>query len=264
MAIQIDGTTPRVFEGGMTGRQMAEAFVNVRLSGASEVARALEMMAIRAGQNADKLLYKAAEQASRHIRDGYKRKINNVTDNLSKSVQTRPPKKKYSGVGVAITGPVVTGTAGASERSGSGNHAWLLEFGTGRRRPGTQGRRTYLNVHQSINRRMSKIGGGNMTFNNSQFERMGKGHYFLMGSKDQPTRQAKSGSGYPHDFGSDSPGEMHPITLQPGETYGAMPAQHLMEKTISENSGAVLSSLINTLNGYMQTITSGGNPLGGR
>lgn len=237
MAVQIDSTTPRII-GGQTARQIAQGFVNVRIEGTQELVERLELMAIRANQDGTKILMEVAKRASEPIRLGYKKRINNVTDNLSKSVRTAPPKarSKYRGVGVAITGPQVTGPVGADPEQGSGNHSWLLEFGSGPRRPGTQGRRTYINVHQMINRRMSIVGSGNRNFNNLQFERMSKGYYFLMGSRDERTRQAKKGSGYPHDFGSDRPGEMHPITLQPGETIAPMPAKHPMERTIEATS----------------------------
>jgi glucosamine 6-phosphate synthetase-like amidotransferase/phosphosugar isomerase protein len=36
---------------------------------------------------------------------------------------------------------------------------------------------------------------------------------------------------------------MHPVTLHPGETYGRMPASHAMQKTISEQQGAVFNTL---------------------
>jgi hypothetical protein len=126
----------------------------------------------------------------------------------------------------------------------------LVEFGTGARKPGTQGRRTYVNVHQMINGKMNRAG----TFNNEQFASMGRGYYFLMGSKKERTRQAKMGVGYPHDFGSDAPGEMHPVALKPGETIRFMPAQSLMQKTISENSSAVLASLIANMKTYIEEL----------
>lgn len=250
MAVQIDATQPRTFAGGMTGKQMVEAFVNVQTAGAREVAKKLELMAIRAGKDPRGLLKKAVTLASKPIRDGYKKKVRNVTGNLGKSIVTREPKKKYDGVTMAVTGPRVTGPVGADPELGSGNHAWLVEFGTGRRKPGSQSRRAYVNVHQMINFRMQRAG----TFNNSQFEKMGKGYYFLMGSKNERTRQAKMGSGYPHDFMSDAPGEMHPYTLQPGETYAPMPAQHPMERTIAENSSQVLNTLINTMQKYIEEL----------
>lgn len=260
MAIQLDATQPRTFDGGMTANQIVEGFINVRFSGANEVAQQLELMAVRAGVNANKLLYEAAKAASKPIRDGYKRKIRDATGNLRKSVTTRPPQRKYDGVGVAITGPVVTGPVGASPDKGSGNHAWLVEFGTGRRKPGSRGRRVYLNVHQAINGRfgrMTNLG----VFNNKQYERMGRGYYFLMGSKNEPTRQARRGSGYPHDFVPDGDGGTRPYFLESGETLAPMPAQHPMEKTISESSGVVMNTLINSMQGYMRTIMGGGNPL---
>lgn len=248
MAVQIDATMPRSFSGGMTANEIVEGFVSLRTSGAREIAQRLEQMAIRAGQDPQKLMAKAVVQASKFIVKGYRAKVRNVTGNLGKSVTTRV--RKYDGATVAVTGPRVTGPVGADPELGSGNHAWLVEFGTGRRKPGTQGRRTYINVHQAINFRMTRAG----TFNNEQFERMGKGYYFLMGSKNERTRQAKMGSGYPHDFGSDSPGEMHPVTRKPGEYLAAMPAQHPMEKTIAENSSQVLSTLISSMQNFINTL----------
>ena len=248
MAIQLDATMPRTFDGGMTGKQIVEGFVGLRTAGAREIAQRLEEMARRAGQDPQRLMEKAVRAASRPIITGYKNKVRNVTGNLGKSMTTRV--RKYDGAAVAITGPRVTGPVGADPDLGSGNHAWLVEFGTGRRKPGTQGRRTYVNVHQQINFRMTRAG----TFNNTQFERMGKGYYFLMGSKNERTRQAKQGTGYPHDFGSDAPGDLHPIALKPGESIAPMPAQHPMERTISETSNEVLNTLINTMQGFLDTL----------
>lgn len=248
MAIQLDATQPRSFDGWMTGKQIVEGFVNLKTGGAQEIARRLEEMARRAGQDPAGLMEKAVRAASQPIIKGYRNKVRNVTGNLGKSMATRV--RKYDGGVVAIVGPRVTGPVGADPEMGSGNHAWLVEFGTGARKPGTQGRRTYINVHQQINFKMTRAG----TFNNKQFERMGRGHYFLMGSKNERTRQARMGSGYPHDFGSDSPGEMHPILLRPGETLDPMPAQHPMERTISESSGEVLNTLINKMSGFLETL----------
>lgn len=250
MAVQIDATIPRTFDGGMTAKQMVEGFVTVQTAGAREVAKRLELMAIRAGKDPGGLLKKAVTIASAPIREGYKKKIRNATGNLAKSVVTKPSKKKYDGVQIAVTGPQVTGPVGADPEKGSGNHAWLVEFGTGPRKPGSQSRRAYVNVPQAINFRMTKVG----TFNNSQFERMGRGYYFLMGSKNEPTRQAKMGSGYPHDFMVNASGEMHPFALQANETYGPMPAQHPMERTIAENSGQVLNTLINTMQRFIDEL----------
>jgi hypothetical protein len=247
MAVLIDATQPRDF-GGQSAKQIVEGFVSIQTAGAREVAKELELMALRAMKDPGQLKAKAAKKASEIISKGYKAKINNVTDNLGKSVTTRI--RQYEGATVAITGPRVTGPVGADPDMGSGNHAWLVEFGTGARKPGTQGRRTYVNVHQMINGKMNRAG----TFNNEQFASMGRGYYFLMGSKKERTRQAKMGVGYPHDFGSDAPGEMHPVALKPGETIRPMPAQNLMQKTISENSSAVLASLIANMKTYIEEL----------
>jgi hypothetical protein len=78
--------------------------------------------------------------------------------------------------------------------------------------------------------------------NDQQFANMSRGYYFLMGSRDEETRQARQGIGYPHDFGY-SNGKQHPITLHPGDTYAPMPASHAMERSIAETKDAVLNTL---------------------
>lgn len=248
MAVLIDATQPRDF-GGQSARQIVEGFVSIQTAGAREVAKELELMALRAMKDPGQLKAKAAKKASEIIRKGYKAKINNVTDNLGKSITTRI--RQYEGATVAITGPRVTGPVGADPDMGSGNHAWLVEFGTGARKPGTQGRRTYVNVHQMINGKMKRAG----TFNNEQFASMGRGYYFLMGSKKERTRQAKAGSGGDHDFWTPKDGRsQRPVTLHPGETYRRMPESHPMQKTISENSSAVLASLIANMKNYIEEL----------
>ena len=244
MAVQIDATQPRDI-GGQTAREILQGVVNVRTAGAREVAARLEEIARAAGRDATPLLNRACSRASRRLREAYKGNINKVTDNLYKSVRTQGPQKNYPGVGMAITGPKVTGPVGASPDEGSGNHAWLVEFGTGPRKPGSQGRRTYLNVHQSINGKMRRMSG---TFNNDQFEQMGRGYYFLMGSKNEPTRQKKAGIGYPHDFLPDGKGGIRPFFLRPGETLKPMPELKPMRKAIEETGTQTLQDLINELN----------------
>ena len=248
MAIMIDATMPRDFS-GQTANQILKGFVNVQTFGAREIAQKLELMAIRAGQDPGRLKAKAATKAAEIIKKGYRDKVRNVTGNLNKAMTTRV--RQYEGATVAVTGPRVTGPVGADPEKGSGNHAWLVEFGTGPRKPGSQGRRAYVNVHQAINGKMRKVGG----FNNEQFEQMGRGYYFLMGSKNEPTRQAKAGSGYPHDFLPDGKGGTRPFFLRPGQTYGAMPAQHPMERTISESSSAVLGALIENMKNYIDELS---------
>lgn len=254
MAVQVDATEPRILDNGQTARQALEAFVTVQTAGARDVARRLEQMAMRALEDPTKYLQRAAVEASRPILEAYKASIRDVTGNLKKSVKTRPGKKKYAGVGIAVTGPMSTGTGSASERDGSGNHAWLLEFGTGPRKPGSQNRRAYINVHQMINGRFRRVGNSGRPFNNKQFERMGKGYYFLMGSINEPTRQARKGSGYPHDFGSFTPGESFPVYLEPGETLAPVKPQNLMKNAIQQSSPAVLSTLIAAMNKYIDQL----------
>ena len=220
--------------GGQTGKSLTEGFVTVKTAGIRELAERLEELA--KGVSESKTLENCVRKAGGHIKRGYKAKIKNATGNLSKSVDI--DTKLYDSAAVAIIGPRQTGTGSATEKDGSGNAAWLFEFGSGVRKPGTRGRQTYLNVHQSINKRMRVHSSANA----KQFANMSKGYYFLMGSKYEDARQAGQGKGYPHDFGYTS-GKMHPIVLHPGDTYGRMPASHAMQKTISEQQGAVFDTL---------------------
>jgi hypothetical protein len=231
--------SPRDF-GGRSGKQLAEAFVSIQTSGAREVAEELRRLANDIGADADKLLYESCRDAAKIIQRRYKAKVGNVTGNLSKSVRIEKRVYPQDNAVLAIVGPYQSGRGASREGAESGNHAWIVEFGTDRRKPGTKGRRTYLNVHQMINGKMKRRG----SFNNDQFANMSKGYYYLMGSINEPTRQARMGRGYPHDFG-DTNGKMHPVTLHPGETYGAMPAKHAMEQAISESGSEALNALIN-------------------
>jgi hypothetical protein len=240
--------SPRTF-GGQTGKQLAEGFVNIQTGGAREVAEELRRLADRIGADADALLYESCKKAAEVIGARYKTKVGRVTGNLSKSVTYKKRVYPEDGAVVAVVGPRQTGNASSKQDAESGNHAWLVEFGTGRRKPGTRGRRTYLNVHQMINRRMTRAG----SFNNDQFANMSKGYYYLMSSYNEPTRQAGAGKGYPHDFGF-SNGKQHPVTLHPGETYGAMPAKHAMENAIQETGQEALNTLINGIKGKINGI----------
>jgi len=225
--------SPRSF-GASTGKSLAEGFVTVKTAGIRELAEELQMLAAKMGE--PKALEDAVKKAAEHIRRGYRSKVGNVTGNLRKSVRIKT--KTYDAATVAIVGPWQSGTSGSQEGAESGNHAWLVEFGTDRRKPGTKGRRTYINVHQMINGKMRR----HSSANNQQFANMAKGYYFLMGSINEATRQAGMGKGYPHDFGY-TDGKMHPVTLHPGEDYGAMPARHAMEQTIGEQQNAVFNTL---------------------
>jgi hypothetical protein len=225
--------SPRTF-GGQTGKSLAEGFVTVKTAGIRELAERLEALAAQMGE--PKALESAVKKAGEHIKRGYKAKIRDATGNLSKSVYIKT--KTYDAAAVAVVGPRQTGSGRGTEKDGSGNAAWLFEFGSGIRKPGTKGRRTYVNVHQMINGKMRR----HSSANDKQFANMSKGYYFLMGSKYEESRQALMGKGYPHDFGHTG-NKMHPITLHPGDTYARMPASHAMEKTISEQQGAVFNTL---------------------
>lgn len=234
--------------GGSTGKSLAEGFVTIQTAGVREMG--LKLMALAAKMGEPKTLEKCVTQAAKHIEDGYRRRVSDVTGNLRKSVRTRVKYYPQDGGVIAIVGPLQTGAMGATEDQASGNHAWLVEFGTGRRRPGTQGRRTYINVHQAINGKMSR----HSSANDQQFANMSKGYYFLMGSKNEPTRQARQGRGYPHDFGSTG-GRMHPITLHPGDEYKGMLPTHAMKNTIGQEQQAVLNTLTTTMKAALERLS---------
>lgn len=230
--------TPLDF-GGKTGKETAQGFVRIGMGGMDAVLKKFYEIADSVSYE-DKAL--AVRRASRPILDGYKEKAKAVeaTGNLARSTKTLMRKYRSGEIAVAVTGPEQTGNAGANNKRASGNHAFLVEFGSKPRRPGSQNRRTYVNVHQMINGKMSR----HSSTNDEAFGRMGAGYYFLMGSINEPTRQARMGRGYPHDFmrlSGDS--EMRPMTLHPGETYGAMPGRHLMQKTIQQKGGQVRAIL---------------------
>lgn len=241
MAIQILGTTART-PGSSVG------FVSITAEGQREVVEALLRAATRAGRDATKPLNDACREAMKPVMEAYKNIVPDVTGNLSKSVQIRGVKsQRAKGVGVAVGGPthVKSGKEWDVAIKGAGNHAWLVEYGTGRRRPGTQGRRTYVNVHQKINGKFRRIGDSTNWVNNQQFERMGRGFYFVMSSHDEPTRQARRGSGYPHDFF---------MAIGPGETYGSMPATHAMQQAIERTRSKAMNTLVEAVQAQIARI----------
>lgn len=251
MAVQIPGTTPRILEGGQTGSQAAAGFVTVQTAGARDLARELLRLAARAGEDATKPLTNAAKKAAHQVMDLYKENISDVTGNLRRSVTVRQGRNTYPGTGIAVGGPAhaVAGKEWDVEKKAAGNHAWLVEFGTGRRKAGTQGRRTYLKVHEKINGRFRRIGEGNgTTFNNKQFDNMSRGYYFLMGSKNEEHTERRTGRGA---FVKKSDGSTRPYTLGPGDTYGAMPAEHAMQKAIQRGSGPALRTLMAEIQKYI-------------
>lgn len=217
--------------GGGTGNQVVSSgAMTVRISGVRELAEKLQQLGARMGE--PKALEAAVKAGAELIKRSYKSKINNVTGNLSKSV--RIETKTYDSAVVAIVGPWQSGRAKSREGQESGNIAWIYEFGTGPRRPGTQSRRTYVNVHQSINGRMR----WHSSANDEQFARMGRGYYFLMGSINVPGRQSGKGS-----FVQKAGGGTRPFYLAPNETYPAMPRSNAMQKAVSEQQQAVLSTV---------------------
>ena len=230
--------------GGGTALESANQFVRISTSGVRDLVKRLEELANKATTPA--ILRKAVRTASKPLFDDYtnRAKSHEATGNLAASV-TRKYKDYPEGV-VCILGPRQTGPVGSTDTARSGNHAWLVEFGTNARKPGTQGRRTYINVHQRINGKMTRAG----SFNNQQFEQMGRGYYFLMGSINEPSRQGGGKAGYSKDFmlGKDGrSGEQHPITLRPGDTLAPMPKLELMQKAISATDRQVFNILKKTL-----------------
>lgn len=224
----------------MSNLSAAEAFVRVSLTGVGPMLDTLDLMigAFAKKKVLESLLFDAAVP----IRDEYKSRAltHDATGNLAKST-TIKTKRYPSGIAVAIAGPKHTGTAGASGKSASGNHSWLLEFGSnGRRKPSTRSRKTYVNVHEMVNRKMTVAA----RFEDSEkFEKRSRGYYFLMSSWKEPTRQPRAGKGYTHDFLPDIGKGPRVYTLHPGETYGAMPGYHLMENTIKSKSTQSLGIL---------------------
>ena len=254
MAVRIPGTIPRTFAGGQTGAQRAAGFARVDTVGARELAGALLRAATAAGVDATGPLTAAAKEAARPIAEAYKRNIHSVTGNLRRSVRVNAGKRKYPGIGIAVMGPihVVNSDEWDVEKKGAGNHAFLAEFGTGRRRPATQGRRTYLNVHEKINGRFTRVPNNGRAFDNEQFERMGRGFYFLMGSKNVPQRKTGPGA-----FVPDGKGGTRPYFLGPNETYGEMPEKNWMQKAIQQSGPAALNSLLNALRKRVDSLSSG-------
>ena len=253
MAVNIPGTLPRDVGGGQTGAQRVGGFVTVQTSGVRDLARALLRAATAVGRDATKPLTDAAKKAAQPIMAAYKANINDVTGNLKRSVRVQAGKRKYEGLGIAVAGPVhvVNSDEWDVLKKGAGNHAWLYEFGTGRRKPGSQKRRTYLNVHQEINGRMNKISNraGGFAFDNEQFERMGRGYYFLMGSKNVPQRSSGKGA-----FVPDGKGGTRPYYLESGDTYPAMPASNAMEKAIQAASPSALNVLREAINAQIRKL----------
>lgn len=240
MSITQSNPTPRLV-GGVTSTQSANAFVRVSMEGLEEVFEKLKRLGVAVSVQQKR---EAVKKASVPILQGYKdlAKLHEATGNLARSTKTINRDYRNGDIAVAVTGPEQTGPVGSTAKRASGNHAWLVEFGSGPRKPGSQNRRAYINVHQMINGRMKR----SSSANNEQFARMGRGYYFLMGSINEPSRQSGGRAGYSRDFmlGKDGrSGEQHPITLGPGDTLAPMPGLHLMEKTIAQKGGQVRSLL---------------------
>lgn len=247
MGIPILGTIPRDVGGGFTGTQAVADFIKIRMEGEEELIAALLRAAVRAGVEARGPLNAACKEALKPIMQKYKENVPQVTGNLHRSIEIRNIKgQRARGVGAAIGGPthVKTGKEWDVETKGAGNHAWLVEFGTGRRRPGTQGRRTLINLHRKTNKGFRRIGDSTQWVRNDEFDRLGRGNYFIMSSYNSPNR--KRGQGYPHDFF---------MAIEPGETYGEMPARHAMQRALGQARSAAMSTLTDALRAQIAKIT---------
>jgi hypothetical protein len=227
--------------GGRTSKESANAFVRVSLEGLEDVFERMRQLGVAISVRQKQ---EAVRRASRPILEGYKElaRRHEATGNLARSTKTIVRDYRNGDVAVAVTGPEQTGPVGATAKRASGNHSWLVEFGSGPRKPGSQNRRAYINVHQSINRKMHR----HSSANDEQFSRMGRGYYFLMGSINEPTRQSGGRAGYSRDFmlgTTGRSGRQHPITLGPNDTIAPMPGLHLMQKTIDRKGAQVRAIL---------------------
>ena len=245
--IKQNNPTPRDIDGTTALKQVGQ-FVTIQTAGVRELFEQLDKLA--GSIAADAFLKQAVRKASKIIKDGYKDEArkHTATGNLAESVTTVARVYKNSNGSKAaldVVGPRQTGATGSQKGKESGNGAWLAEFGSGPRRPGTEGRRTYVNVHQLINGKMRPS--RNKSMNDKQFANAGAGYYFLMGSM----RERGPGNSYSRDFAGPGPEgdgrDQHPITLKPGETIAPMPALNLMQDTITAHHRDVLRSLENSL-----------------
>lgn len=252
MGVVVPGTLSRVLDGGQTGAQRATGFATVRTAGARDLVEAFLKLAADTGENATIPLTAAAKKAAKPIMDEYKANISDITGNLRRSVEIRAGKKKYPETGIAVAGPVhvVDGDEWDVLKKKAGNHAFLYEFGTGPRKPGSLKRTTYLNVHQKINGRMRQVQNSDRPFNNEEFERMGRGYYFLMGSKNEQHPERRTGRGA---FVKTAGGGTRPYTLGANETYPAMPPSHIMEDAILTSQTESFNILVGELKKLLKT-----------
>jgi hypothetical protein len=240
---------------GLTGKQTADLFIRVGVTGAKPLLDTMLNVMTRT-ERAD-TLRKIALRAAKPLEESYRAKAlyHDCTGNLAASTRIKSKTYRGTGVGIAVVGPEQTGNEGATGDRPSGNHAWLVEFGSGARQPGTQNRKTYVNVHQLINRRMSLV---SRLEDSEKFAKRTTGYYFLMSSWFEPTRQARAGKGYPHDFLPAKNGKRRVFTIHPGETYGAMPALGLMQQSISDSSSRVAGILRAGIIDAINAAVSGG------
>jgi hypothetical protein len=173
--------------------------------------------------------------AVKSIADDYRTiaQRNAATGNLAKSVQRKFIAYDYAAS--VIAGPKHTGSGSADEETGSGNHAWLIEFGTKERRPGGGNKKPALYVHKEVNGRMKGYG----AMASEDFEEASSEYAFVMGTKNRPFI---------------NPGKhWGPYAVRPNQTYGAMPRLGWMQDTIMANRADVQRSLERGVGGILKT-----------
>ena len=139
--IKQNNPTPRDIDGTTALKQVGQ-FVTIQTAGVRELFEQLDKLA--GSIAADAFLKQAVRKASKIIKDGYKDEArkHTATGNLAESVTTFARVYKNSNGSKAaldVVGPRQTGATGSQKGKESGNGAWLAEFGSGPRRPGTEG-----------------------------------------------------------------------------------------------------------------------------
>jgi hypothetical protein len=129
MSIEQGIGAPRELDGGLTGVELANQFITVNTAGVRDLVKRFQDLTNAA--TAPATLRRIVRKASDPIFNDYKDRAQTfeATGNLAASV-TRKYVDYPEGV-VCVVGPRQTGPVGDSPERRSGNHAWLVEFGTG-------------------------------------------------------------------------------------------------------------------------------------
>lgn len=184
-----------------------------------------------------KKLKRVVMKAIKPFEDSYRElaERHKATGNLAKSVNRKYKAYDATSTAVGIAGPKHTGAQAATAESGSGNHAWLIEFGShGPRRPGGGPKKPALYVQQEVNGRLHGIG----AMNSLDFEQAPAGTYFVMGTKNRDPKVSDD--------------KQYIRRLGPNETYGAMPALGWMQSVVEQKSADVNRSIADGLRGILE------------